>query len=630
MAASEYTDQDYFTIQSALNQAAQGQQEALGRVTQRTDQTVSTNIDYFKQLTDQATKLLAPYQALAQQGSGLYLDALGMNGAAKQQAAIPQATQIFNQQGINAAPLLQSIPGWAYNAAAGQASNFMDSIFGGPTAQAQPQQAPMQRPIQQPGISQAQKQHELNVSLGRASGPYVPPEQRAAATQQQQTAAQNSQLDALFQRYQAQQQASQAPAPFAAKPAFQAYTAPKTPDEIKAAEAKATHFKDLQTQEKNYLAALDTERAKTSDPQMLQELDRLAKGNSWTQQLSDIKMQEQNAARPANRAPAQLTPAEMDMLVKSGRIQGTQQGPVTLGQQQQQGQFAQQQGQPQQQQQGQGGLSQYIQQVLGNMSNETNTRPNAGQDAKDIMSQLIDPATGAVNQWMNSDVVKNVMNATVGAGTNAVQNAQAARGMLDSGQTLAELQKVGTNAAGQYIVPYAGQLANNVLSTGAGLANNRLSNYYSLLGKGVEFANNMIGQQASMTQNLTNQYAGMGNQFLGNLQNQSNVTANNQNNLMQGGLANLMSGGQQAANTTANIYGNLGGNVAGQNVYGNDAYGNAQMQSAGIEANRANQASQLQVLMDQQDRKAKAQNFGAMFNGGGLALSLGAMALGGL
>jgi len=624
---SQYTNEDYGTLQAALNQAAQGQQDALGRVQVRTDATVGANVDYFKQLTDQAASLLAPYQALAKQSSGLYMDALGMNGQAKQQAAIPQATQIFNQQGINAAPLLQSIPGWAYNTAAGQASNFMDSIFGGPVAAPVQQQAPMQAPAQ-PGKSQAQKQHEMNVALGRASGPYVGPEQRAADANAQQTAAQQSQLDSLFQRYQAQQQATRAPDQFAAKPAFQAYQAPVDP---KVAEAKAAQLAGLQTKEKDYLAAINAEKAKTTDPQMIQSLDSLAKNNSWTQQLADMKMQEQNAARPANNTPAQLTPAEMGMLVKSGRIPGAQQGPVTLGQQQQQGQFAQQQqGQTQQQQQGQGGLSQYIQQVLGNMSAETNSRPNAGQEANDILSKLIDPATGAVNQWMNSDVVRKVMDATVGAGTNAVQNAQAARGMLDSGQTLAELQKVGTNAAGQYIVPYAGQLANNVLSTGANLANNRLSNYYSLLGKGVEFANNMIGQQASMTQNLTNQYSGMGNQFLGNLQSQSNATANNQNALMQGGLSNMLQGGQQAANTTANIYGNLGNSVAGQNVYGNDIYGTAQMKSAGIEADRANQNAQLQVLIDQQDRKNKANNFGAMFNGGGLALSLGAMALGGL
>lgn len=599
--ATQYTDKDYFALQSALNEAAKAQQEALARVQTRTDTTVAGNIDYFKQLTDQATSLLAPYQALAQQGSGLYLDALGLNGYARQQAAIPQATDIFNQQGINAAPLLQSIPGWAYNTAANQASNFMNSIFGGPTSG---------------------QQMANNGPTGQQQGSFVP---------QQQVTQQQAKPDAwsLPPTYRADKTAGTT--------AVNKYLELRKPADDIAAQYDAL---DKQIQ------GMPGSTSQQIDARMEQMVKLEALGADRRNAFKDAnKFATDNglysvAGSYSNRAPTvdeYYRKIDQGMLDAATRATNPQQqgqapqnqttGPVTLGQQPSQGFLPQQQGQQQGQQ---GGLSNFINQMIGNLTNETNTRPNAGQEANDIMSKLIDPATGAVNQWMNSDVVKNVMNATVGAGTNAVQNAQAARGMLDSGQTLAELQKVGTNAAGQYIVPYAGQLANNVLSTGAGLANNRLTNYYSLLGKGVEFANNMIGQQAAMTQNLTNQYAGMGNQFLGNLQAQSNSTANTQNALQQGGLSQLLAGGQQAAQSTANIYGQLGNAAAGQNVYGNDIYGNAQMQSAGIEANRQQQFSQLQVLMDQQERATKAQDFGAMFNGGGLALSLGAMALGGL
>jgi hypothetical protein len=245
------------------------------------------------------------------------------------------------------------------------------------------------------------------------------------------------------------------------------------------------------------------------------------------------------------------------------------------------------------------------------------------------------------------------MGTTVQSGTNAVQNAQAARGMLDSGQTLAELQKVGTNAAGQYVVPMAGQLANNVLSQGAALANSRLSNYYNLLGQGaqyaqntqaqrnsnvnglvntgagmatqgLQFANSLMQTQAGMTQNLNNQYSGMANQTLQGLMSNSNNTANNQSALQVGGLANLLQSGQGAANSTANVYGNLGTNVAGQNVYGNDIYGTAEMQKARIESDRLAQMAKLNNM----ERRANVSN-DQSGNAVGLGLSLGAMLLGG-
>lgn len=790
-ARSAYTDKDYFAMQSALNEAAKQQQEALTRVQTRTDSTVSGNIDYFKQLTDQAATLLAPYQALAKQGSGLYMDALGMNGYDRQQAAIPQATTIFNQQGINAAPLLQSIPGWSYNTAANQASSFMNSMFGGGTNN--------------------QQSMPYNGKYG-----YMPPQSQQQQQFQQQAAQQ-------------QQQAQRANDPFSAQPSFQAYKAPADPAIAKAEADKAKQLADLQAKQKGYNQTLmdkfsgreGTAKQADSDYEVLQQLmnksstqgagwasgdnadgrynDVLTRNglqvgrlDSYSQGALGAAMGQVNARRSEalGRDPKEAEDrAKYEALLRnetilnpydaqiaklqnpdtyseaaqkqkewaalgvtgktdylrnqlnteiansqklSGQLMAAQQSGNTAevariqkeqtalqaklqslnqstadaeklrsqyeqagntqfavtgdarAQQQagmeaqfasqldqynpytkdveaeqkarQQQQAQQQQGmlsgvmQPQQQQQGpvslyqpqlqsqgqgvgggqQGAMQGYLNQFIGNLAKETNGRPDAGQDANEILSKLIDPATGAVNQWMNSDVVKNVMDATVGAGTNAVQNAQAARGMLDSGQTLAELQKVGTNAAGQYIVPYAGQLANNVLTTGAGLANSRLTNYYSLLGKGVEFANNMIGQQAAMTQNLANTYSGMGNQFLGNLQSQSNVTANTQNALQQGGLSQMLAGGQAAAAGTADIYGKLGNNVAGQNVYGNDMYGNTQMLGAGIEANRLKQNTELQILQDQYERAAKNKSMAMGTNAGGLALSLGMMALGGL
>ena len=290
------------------------------------------------------------------------------------------------------------------------------------------------------------------------------------------------------------------------------------------------------------------------------------------------------------------------------------------------------------------------------LRNEISSRPDAGQYANDVLNQLIDPAQGAVNNWMNSGVVKDVMNATVGAGTNAVQNAQAARGMLNSGQTLAELQRVGTNAAGQYIVPYAGQLANNVMSQGVATANNRLNNYYSLLGKGADFANqqtsnamqagtalynnnlnqanslsqaglgfanNIMNAQLGLTQNLANKYSDSANQFLN-----TNMTTSAASSLgQQGMLSQSALNGQNASGNISDVYSQLGQSSAGQGIYAADAYGTGQLNAARIEADRLAQDAQLAIK--EKRAKAASSSGGLAALGGGSLLGMAMMAAGG-
>ncbi len=262
---------------------------------------------------------------------------------------------------------------------------------------------------------------------------------------------------------------------------------------------------------------------------------------------------------------------------------------------------------------------------MANIQNEMKNRPDAGAEANGILNQLIDPATGAVNNWINSDVVKNTMAAAMNSGTNTVQNAAAARGMLNSGQTLAELQKVGTNAAGQYIVPMAGQLANNVLTQGTSLANNRLSNYYSLLGKGADFVNQQMGNNIGAGVSLANTNANNANSMQqAQMQQQTAISG------QQAQLANTQLAAQaQAQQATAQNYQNLGNYAGAQNTYQNDIYGNTQLAGSNIEANRIQQAQQLQMLEDRQNEANKNQKFGAMFNGAGALGGMLMMAAGG-
>lgn len=654
-----YTDKELFAMQAALNEAAKVKQDALTRVQERTDKTVTGNIDYFKQLTDQANKMLAPYQAMAAQGSQFYMNAIGANGPAAQQATLPQASDIFKRNSIDATSFLSSIPNWSFNQASNQASNFMNNMFG--YGGQQQQQTNNQQQAPRSGTQQTTQYRNWE----------------APATQQQQGQTPNN----AFTN---------------AQPSFQTYTDPKT---LAAQEAKAKAQSDYEAQ----LAALtakqgsyqsDVESAVKNSSNQSQRINNLIEQvhnvntrSMATQEDVDLltslglrgvirptagyqggyinqssvdqalkQLYEEQAKYGSNvltdttlpegygKSYAQLHQSTAkngefvnpyDKQIADLKAQYTAQNPQTPAPQANTGalnQFIGQSNTPLQAAtlnapQANTGPNQAMQGLLSPFLAEMNNRPD--MDPNTILNKLIDPATGAVNNWMNSDVVKNVMDTTVGAGTNAVQNAQAARGMLDSGQTLAELQKVGTNAAGQYIVPYAGQLANTVLNQGANIANNRLSNYYQLLGKGADFANSMMQTQAAMTQGLAGQYNTLAGNTLNNLQNNASQQAISQGNQQLTGAMNLMNQGQQAATNTANAYTNLAGQSAAQNIYGNDIYGNNQLQSANIEANRLSQYQQLQMQLDRANAAQKANNFGMMFNGAGTLLGLGMMAAGG-
>lgn len=581
---SAYTDKDYFALQAALNQAAAEQQAAISRATNKYETVTTGNIDYFKQLAQLSQNLLAPYSALANHSVPLLLDSLGVNGASAQQAALPQATNIFNQQGINAQPLIASIPGWSYNTASNQAANMMNSMFGYGTNQPTQQVSGVVQG-QQPA-SLLQSQQSSTSSAGFQQG--VP--------QQRQT------FDPRFA-----QDASTNP--------FLTTGQTKAISDSEAARIAPINDKISRIQESlnNNAAALQKVQ---SNPQALNyqaEVDRL--GTSTTN-LNKLLQEQQNLLKARPQAPAPI-PAQTPTT-------GVQQalGPVNVPV------F----NQPQFQDQRNNELIDFVsrfKQTQDSLNADANGglvsqfTGQGGQIADDAANQIIQEA-------MNSSVLKNIMDATIKSGSDAVQNQAAARGMLNSGQTLAELQRVGTNAAGQYIVPLASQLANTRLNNYYQLLGQTRSNQANMAGQGLNFANQLMNNQLGLTQNLAGQYNQMGSQFANNLLSGSQSQATAQQNMQLGGLNSLLGSGQQATGAMVNNYGNLGTNTAGQGLAFADMYGNAQMTSAGIEANRLQQAAQLQIMMDQYDRQKKANSFGQMFNGGGLALSLGAMALGGL
>ncbi len=649
----QYTDKELYQMQYALNQAAQVKQQALTNTQQRTDQTVATNNDYFKQLTEEASKLLAPYQALASQGSQFYMNAIGANGPAAQQASMPQASQIFKQNSIDPTNYLQSIPSWSFNQASNQATQAMNQMFGYSPAQSTQGNARFNQSNAQSRqtAQQVQQQQQSNVNPAFANNQssfdiYKSPEELAkikadtdAATKAKSdydsglsalTGKQGSYESDTMNWFKSKDAAAKATEDKIAKlrsiPTGGHLDAGtynwlrengfnntmKSDGTFDLSGAGMEHIRNLQQQANatrqemssskdidNYNVMLRQQNGRASDT------DKIV--NPYDQQVADYK---------AKQAAANPTAATAGSQGAQGQLA------QTLQQQQSQGPAATLQAE-----QLSGAPNQALQGLMSPFMAELNNKPD--DDPNTILNKLIDPATGAVNSWLNSDVVKNVMDATIGAGTNAVQNGAAARGMLDSGQTLAELQKVGTNAAGQYIVPYAGQLANNVLTQGTSIANNRLSNYYSLLGKGADFANSMMQTQSAMTQGLAGQYNTLAGNNLNTMQNNASQQAIAGQSNQMSGLTNLMNQGQQAATNTASMYSNLGTNSAAQNVYGNDVYGNTQMQGANIEANRLSQFQQLQMQLDRAEQAQKGNRLGDMINGGGTLLGLGMMAAGG-
>jgi hypothetical protein len=266
------------------------------------------------------------------------------------------------------------------------------------------------------------------------------------------------------------------------------------------------------------------------------------------------------------------------------------------------------------------------------------TGVSAAQNMYGLSNQMV-----GTTMQTNSQTANNRLNnyySLLGKGAEFAQSAMTNR-TANQAQTNALTGQFANMGAG--LASQAGQLGAGMLTSDQGaraglmgqsmgvgnnLYNSNLGAMTGMSTSGLNFANSMMQQQTGMANNLANQYSGIGNQFAAGLQDSANRQAISQNALQQGGLANLMTGSREAAGDTANIYANLAGNVAAQNIYGNDIYGNATQIGAGIEANRLQQNAQLQILQNQYDRQQKSRNMAMGVNGGGTAFGLAMMGLG--
>lgn len=161
---------------------------------------------------------------------------------------------------------------------------------------------------------------------------------------------------------------------------------------------------------------------------------------------------------------------------------------------------------------------------------------NFQQQASDTLGALT-PALRALGQGMGSDTLpqyaqlastspadfttntmNSLFNTTSGVaqpyidmitqqGQRAIQNTAAARGMLDSGRTLNELNEMGMASAAQYMNPLiqsgmgmAGDYANTILNSGTQLQNTMLNNIY---GVGGQLTSDVMGN--SLQNLLSNQ-----------------------------------------------------------------------------------------------------------------------------
>jgi hypothetical protein len=156
-------------------------------------------------------------------------------------------------------------------------------------------------------------------------------------------------------------------------------------------------------------------------------------------------------------------------------------------------------------------------------------------DTNTFEKQLTDTAGGAAGSFMNSDIVKQSMDYMKQQGMDQIQNSAAAKGMLNSGRTLEELNKQGQGLAATNVLPYIQQITSQIIGSGSQLEGQKLGAYSSL-----------YNQQLQNQTQIANTYAG------GMMQAGASV-ANNSISNVQNGLASLIGQGTQAALGAANL-----------------------------------------------------------------------------
>ena len=251
--------------------------------------------------------------------------------------------------------------------------------------------------------------------------------------------------------------------------------------------------------------------------------------------------------------------------------------------QQQLSAFNQQQGQMSGMNQGQASTSPF--------ANLLNRSPE--QYAQSLGQTGINLAESATDAFRNNTIVNQSLNAMNRLGGEAVQNSAAARGMLNSGNTLSELYNQGQAIAGQYLIPQITSLSNNIMGNVGSAGNAMLSAQQGLAGG---ITSSMLGANTSIANSA------MGNQL--------------------SGLQGLMGQGLNSAQTQAGVLTGLGGAVAGQNTNMANTQSNAILSNAQQQSNALMSNAQLQLSAAQANLRPSSggmlEGLGSAFAGAGL------------
>lgn len=230
-------------------------------------------------------------------------------------------------------------------------------------------------------------------------------------------------------------------------------------------------------------------------------------------------------------------------------------------------------------------------------SNLLQTSPE--QYAQNLTQTGINLAQNATNAYTNNTIVQQSLAAMNKLGQQATQNSAAARGMLNSGNTMAELYNQGQAIAGQYLLPQITSLSNSIMGNVNSAGNTQLQ-----------------GQQ------------GLANSTLNNMLGANTSIANNSMNSQVSGLSGLLGTGLSSAQTQAGVLGQLGSSVAQQNTNSANTQSNAILSNAQQQSNALMANAQLQLSAAQANLRPSSDGMlgGLLSAAGGSALGTGLMA----
>lgn len=261
----------------------------------------------------------------------------------------------------------------------------------------------------------------------------------------------------------------------------------------------------------------------------------------------------------------------------------------------------------------------YLNQLTGGQGQQSinNSTQNPTNYMNNTLSSLNNQNNGAIANFLNNGAVQSSMNAMTKYGSQAIQNSAASKGMLNSGNTMANLYDYGQSLAGQYLVPQIGNITNQVLGSGTSLAN-------AGLGANASLANQYLGAGASLAGGLATAQMGANTAL-------STSAMGNQSQ----GLNSLLNTGLSGAQTQAGVYGQLGQSVGNENSQMGQTQSNAILSNAQNQSNALMSGAQLQFQMAQMGLLNHSSantdpNVGSGIMAGGIAGTMGLAALFGL